>query len=324
MGTSSLRAGTRRGRAGSARRGIGLAACCDSRRQGNSRAQGLLVAKLTGGAAIVAALGAGEGLQRHDELTRRGEERERGRARLGGVSRGAARANPTTALCREERGERTRVHLDGAATPGGTQRGRRAEVDDGGAPTRLAAQRVRRARTRRRRRHSDGAGDAESEGEARRSGAGRETAQESWAVRFWRRRGRLKVRRVGLGKKHSKFCVLARGRAAACAQRTLLRAAWAARRGTWARAGRWAKRRRGEARGLLACSLRARTGWAGGAASWVERLLARWAASWLRARGGLGWARRAGPRKSAGAGEKRPGAGPRAELAHERGLARVG
>jgi hypothetical protein len=40
---------------------------------------------------------------------------------------------------------------------------------------RLAAQRVRRARTRRPRRHSDGAGDAESEGEARRSGAGRET-----------------------------------------------------------------------------------------------------------------------------------------------------
>jgi hypothetical protein len=40
MGTSSLRAGTRRGRAGSARRGIGLAACCDSRRQGiQSRAK---------------------------------------------------------------------------------------------------------------------------------------------------------------------------------------------------------------------------------------------------------------------------------------------
>jgi hypothetical protein len=66
----------------------------------------------------------------------------------------------------------------------------------------------------------------------------------------------------------------------------------------------------GEARGLLCLQL-ARARWVGwrptrglgrANASWAERLLARWAGSWRRARGGLGWARRAGPRKSAGAG----------------------
>jgi hypothetical protein len=67
---------------------------------------------------------------------------------------------------REEKGELTSA----ASTTAAAGRGL-----DGGAMARLAAQRVRRARTRRPRRHSDGAGDAESEGEARRSGAGRET-----------------------------------------------------------------------------------------------------------------------------------------------------
>jgi hypothetical protein len=67
---------------------------------------------------------------------------------------------------REEEGELTSA----ASTTAAAGRGL-----DGGATARLAAQRVRRARTRRPRRHSDGTGDAESEGEARRSGAGRET-----------------------------------------------------------------------------------------------------------------------------------------------------
>jgi hypothetical protein len=103
--------------------------------------------------------------------------------------------------------------------------------------------------------------------------------------------------------------LLTRGRAAACAQRTQERAAWA---GTWARAGQWAKRRRGEARGLLACSLRAR------GVGWRRCELGRAAA------GALGWelAARAGKARVGAArgpakecrrgGEKRPGGGPRA------------
>jgi hypothetical protein len=84
-----------------------LAACCDSRRQGNSRAQGLLVAKLVGGAAIVAALGADEGLQGHDELTRRGK-----RERMGAssprrrIARRCARESDDGTV-QGERGERT-------------------------------------------------------------------------------------------------------------------------------------------------------------------------------------------------------------------------
>jgi hypothetical protein len=65
---------------------------------------------------------------------------------------------------REEEGELTSAACTTTAAVG---RG-----FDGGAVARLAAQRVRRARTRRRRRHSDGAGDAESGGEARRSVGG--------------------------------------------------------------------------------------------------------------------------------------------------------
>jgi hypothetical protein len=50
-------------------------------------------------------------------------------------------------------------------------------------------------------RGSDGGdGEAESEVEARRGGGGREIAQESRVVRFWRRRGRKKLRRAVRGR----------------------------------------------------------------------------------------------------------------------------
>jgi hypothetical protein len=93
-----------------------------------------------------------------------------------------------------------------------------------------------------------------------------------------------------------------RERAQQGALRAAVRAAWALGQ---AQAG-------GKRVGCFARSLRARwVGWRptqglGRAnASWAERLLARWAGSWLRARGGLGWARRAGPRKSTGAGGRK-------------------
>jgi hypothetical protein len=57
----------------------------------------------------------------------------------------------------------------------------------------MGASSPRRSTARRCAREFDdgsGAGEAKSETEARRSGGGRETAQESWVVRFWRRRGR--------------------------------------------------------------------------------------------------------------------------------------
>jgi hypothetical protein len=143
MGTSSLRAGTRRGRAGSARRGIRLAACCDSRRQGNSRAQGLLVVKLAGGAAIVAALGADEGLQGRDELTRRGK-RENGGELASAAYREALRARIRRRHCaggKEERGREltsTARRLQAGRSEVGERRlttavARRAGIDHGAA-----------------------------------------------------------------------------------------------------------------------------------------------------------------------------------------------
>jgi hypothetical protein len=101
-----------------------------------------------------------------------GTTRRRGTGRPGRLSR--ALAMPSEQYIerrrvgeREEEGELTSA---ASTTTAATGRGL-----DGGAMARLAAQRVRRARTRRQRRHSDGAGDTESEGEARRSGVGRET-----------------------------------------------------------------------------------------------------------------------------------------------------
>jgi hypothetical protein len=140
---------------------------------------------------------------------------------------------------------------------------------DGGATARLAAQRVRRARTRRPRRHSDGAGDAESEGEARRSGAGRETrltGEENCAS------GEEIVRRA------KKSCVW---RFLGDEQGVLTRGpGWSGGGGGSAPRGR-AVARRGALRaaGRAAGCLRARAG--AGRRGWLG-----WAA--LRARGGAG------------------------------------
>jgi hypothetical protein len=141
--SARLREGAGRGRAGSARRGTGLAARCGPRRQGVQPRARELGCALAGGAAVVAALGADEGLQRHGEFTRRGK-----RERMGASS---PRRSTVRRCARES--------------------------DDGG-----------------------GAGEAKSETEARRSGGGRETAQESWAVRFWRRRGRENCARIAWGR----------------------------------------------------------------------------------------------------------------------------
>jgi hypothetical protein len=169
---------------------------------------------------------------------------------------------------REKEGELTSVASTTTAAAG---RGL-----DGGAMARLAAQRVRRARTRRQRRHSDGAGDAESEGEARRSGVGRETrhsGEENCAsgeeiVRrakkscVWRFQGdeqgapdtraRLERRRrtlLALGAcAQGALAALGHDRGAGPAgHRALGRQSWAAARARLARAsaGSWAEQRAG-------------------------------------------------------------------------------
>jgi hypothetical protein len=89
--------------------GTGLAARCESRRQGSSRAQGLLAAKLGSGRA----------------RSRRGRRMAR---------RGTTGTQRTHTVGEGEwgKGERTgRAHLDDG-DEGRVQRGRRAEVDDGG------------------------------------------------------------------------------------------------------------------------------------------------------------------------------------------------
>jgi hypothetical protein len=150
-----------------------LAACCDSRRQGNSRAQGLLVAKLAGGAAIVAALGADEGLQRHDEFTRRGKRERMGASspRRRTVRRCARESDDGTVQGKKGREE--------GRTSSPRRRARRRPQRS--AVVRLAAQRAHGVDGALRRRIDEIAATR-----------ARKTGRAARAGRFWSRRGREK------------------------------------------------------------------------------------------------------------------------------------
>jgi hypothetical protein len=258
-----------------------LAACCDSRRQGNSRAQGLLVAKLAGGAAIVAALGADEGLQRHDELTRRGK-RENGGELASAAYREALRARIRRRHSAGEKRERGgEDELTSAARTTTAAAGR-------GGETRCAAS------TRRRRRSGRRFGEARLRrriGEIAATRA-RKTGRGARAGRFWSCRGREKCAEPFWGREtvftapdaRASGCVRAT-HAGACGLGWHLGASWPVGQAQ-AGGGAWA-----------ACLQLARARGVG----WRRCELGRAAA------GALGWelAARADPRKSAGAGGRK-------------------
>jgi hypothetical protein len=196
---------------------------------------------------------------------------------------------------------------------------------------------VRRARTRRPRRHSDGAGDAESEGEARRSGAGRETrltgeencasgeeivrrAKKSCVGRFLGEERGVLTRRPGWSGGGGRSSRWARARRAGRAglQRPLGELGWARA----LRAGLATLHARGREIGLGAEGRAA----AGACARAGGSRARRWAGAGAGPSGvgALGCDARGRELARGWRGGERPGAGPRAELAHEGGLARVG
>jgi hypothetical protein len=140
-----------------------------------------------------------------------GADARRSRARARGVCtpghRLAARYGPRRQGVQSRARELGRALAGGAAVVAalGANKGLQGhgEFTRWGKRERMGASSPRRNTARRCARESDdsgGAGEAKSETEARRSGGGRETAQESWAVRFWRCRERENCARIAWGR----------------------------------------------------------------------------------------------------------------------------